>query len=646
MEATLTNPMDYCSTVQSYLKRQHPHMFEAFHENMKMAEETILHQLIQAVIREQLVKVDWGIDSNTIHVLLGGEAFIEVPVSKVSALHKIEIQGEIVLIDYKGSKEPLVCPEQLLSVLGQQKGISQLDEDAPFINEIENSKVNYALALTAADERKRELKKETGSVEDTFAFVLEESKRDIQFSPLNFFEQWVIQGHSIHPCSRTRLGMDVEALTQFAPEWAGSPKVIPMAVDQDYCKITNMEKRSLTEIILNEYPEVEQQFYTILKQKGKDTERYELIIVHPWQYEETIKENYKEEIKNEMVIPLESATIDTAALVSFRSLAPLYDKNKHHIKTALNVQMTSAVRTVSAASTFNGPKISNALRSIKENDPYLARTFGFAREESGIHFEPQHPVTPERRHFLQKNFASIIRENPESDLYEDEVVLPAATLIAESPFTDRILIEELVRNFAQREEMESLGEAAERFMEKYVDVLLPGILSLITKYGISMEVHMQNCLVVLKKGVPERIIVRDNGGIRIMEERLSSHYSMESLDPSTNLTTDDRQELLDIFYHAIIHNHLGELFVPLSRELEINEWKLWKVVKTGVEKVYETLKSKNSFSMDQLEDEDIILQSPSRMKALVRMRLTDQFTENAYVDIPNPLRWVKEEEGK
>ncbi|WP_349409827.1 IucA/IucC family protein [Pseudalkalibacillus sp. SCS-8] len=644
------NVTDYKSQVIAHLKQAYPHLVNSYEEKLKEADSAILHQLVQAILRERIVDFEW-ITRNECQIALiklDTHETVEVPIRTTYILDHIDLDGEILHTDSRGGVTVISRPAQLLDRLFEAFHADSFDNIDQFYKEIENSMYNYALALTIAEERQMKIKADAISLqsEGTFDYLVKKKKHDASFSPLTFLEQWVIQGHSIHPCSRTRLGLSPASISEYAPEWEGRPSVIPVAVHKDYCKLTHFEDRSVSNLLKQEYPELAVRLNETLTARNLNPHDYEIIPVHPWQLEHTIQQNYRDELESQKVVPITEASIDTAALISFRSLAPVGDQNKHHIKTAINVQMTSAIRTVSAASTQNGPKVSSVLEKIHSEDAFLANSMSFMKESAGIHFEPVNPEDDEERHFLQKNLAAIMRENPEKSLADDEIALPAAAFIAKSPVTDQLLIEELVKNHAIKGGFDTLTDAAADFIEKYVSVLLPGVLTLMSKYGVSMEVHMQNCVCVFKNGSPEKIVVRDNGGIRIMESRLNEFFKIPELNNSTNLMTSNRQDLLDIFFHAIVHNHLGEMIVALSRKLGMDEEQLWRPVRHVVEQVYASLQHDARVPAENLTDKDDLFSEESRLKALVRMRLTNKYTENAYVNVTNPLYPKKEECAK
>ncbi|WP_446855129.1 IucA/IucC family protein [Halobacillus faecis] len=595
------------------IQKKLPGYESTFLKNMQKADLHTLHQLIQAIFRERIVPCEWRNSENTL-ILLLNDGELHVPVSNLYIFHHIDIEGDIRFLDRDGNQALVDKSETCLELLFP--GNNRFD----FYKEVLNSVTNLALALTVAEHRRRQIE---NLAEDAFSYAARLK------SPLTFFEQWVIQGHTIHPCSRTRMGVTSEDVARYAPEWEGKPDVLPLLVHKDRYHMTSKNGESTKSILLQEYPELNKAFQQVCEDHDVVAEDYEIIPIHPWQWEHTITKYYKDDLNKKLLLPVNGITIPTCALISFRSLAPLNDRFRHHIKTAVNVQMTSAVRTVSAASTKNGPTLSRLLQTVFSHDPRLSRSLSVMGEEVGIHYKP---AQEENENFLQKNAAAILRENPERNLETDEIAVPAASLLAPSPFSGKLIVEEVAE----------LYPSPEKFIYDYAKTVLPGVLTLITKYGISMEAHLQNCVVIFKKGKPKKAVLRDYGGIRIMNERLEQYFAEQPIDPSTNLLTKDRSELLDVFSHALFHNHLGELIVALARRTSVNEKELWKAVEQVIHETYEHMKEDKQIPTEALLDKEEILTKPTKMKALVKMRLSDQYTDNLHVEIPHPFAKRKE----
>src|SRR5262249_54388630 len=77
------------------------------------------------------------------------------------------------------------------------------------------------------------------------------------------------------------------------------------------------------------------------------------LLVHPWQAEH-ILDRYPS------LVP----TGETVAARPLMSLRPLALRPEWHVKTAVDVQMTSAVRIISAAAVRNGPVVSGLLATL------------------------------------------------------------------------------------------------------------------------------------------------------------------------------------------------------------------------------------------------------------------------------------------
>ncbi|ANU09526.1 hypothetical protein A1A1_12112 [Planococcus antarcticus DSM 14505] len=607
------------------LEKGHPAVSRAFKRNLPQSKKRVLHQLIQAILRENFLPSSWIKEGNkqqvTMLVPSGGK--LTVAIEKRYMLGHMEI-GEDILYGKEGSTRKIDHPADFAHLLKLQQ------EENGFTIELENSVVNYALSLTAAELRKEKFIWSG----DTFSFLLAEMKKNACFSPLVFGEQWVIDGHTLHPCTKTKLGLTAQEVIKFSPEWGANANLIPVAIHKNLASMNSNGKETMTDILLREYPNLSTVFKERLPNRGKD---YEVIPVHPWQLKHTLKPYLEKEIAQTLILPLENVHIPASALLSVRSLAPHGSKTLHHIKTALNVQMTSAKRTVSPASIKNGPVISAILKKIETIDPLVGNSYRFLSESAGGHYLS---LQNDKDLFLKKNLSALLRENPEKNLSESEIALPAAFLISRSPFTGKLILLELVENYSKTNEID-INKAAVKYICTYAELLLPGLITLISKYGISLEAHLQNTVPVFKDGMPVRFLFRDNGGIRIKEDRFNLFGWGYAIDNDTNLLTDNEQDLFNMFSHALLHNHLGEMIFFLSKELQIEEEMLWKPIRGVVHSTIFILKNQGNCQQAVLLLEEKLFAPLAPLKSLVKMRLTNQFTENAYTLISNPLADVK-----
>jgi siderophore synthetase component len=635
--------------ILDYLRSERADLEHLYIKNIKNGRRGILNRLLQAFVREHFIdakQISWR-DNETgkvLHIKLSKQKTLKVKVKKTHLLGMFDINGEIVLLQ----GDDLVViehPVKLLDLLKEEdviEGDINDEQFQRFRKEIQNSTANFALALAGAEQRTIEMAQEMNHapLSSSLKWVQQKIAEDPWFSPLSFYEQWVVDGHTIHPCSKTKFGLAVSDVIRYSPEWGSYPEIALAAVRKTRCNVTTLKEESPSELLYREYPELKKHVTIKLYEKGLAAADYELIPVHPWQFHHTLPVLYKDVLQNHDIVPIADFSIKAAALVSFRSLAPVQKRaqHKHHIKTAINIQTTSAVRTVSPASTMNGPHISKLLTHILNKENRFNNRFIMLEEKTGIYYSPLNKnLSEDEKTILGKNLASIFRENPENHLEEDEVLMPAAALIAKSPVSGQYVIEELIDQFAETHQISNRNEAAVSFMERYVENSLPGFLTMMSRYGISLEGHLQNSVPVFKNGALVKIIVRDYGGIRILKERLERQHLSVELAAGSAILTENADELRNVFSHAIFQNHLGELIACLVRTMEIEEEQLWKPIIKVCKSVFNELKQDSFIKEQAYEDEKVLFSPTLELKALATMRLLDDITDYSYTKVPNPL---------
>jgi staphyloferrin A synthase len=625
-----------------YLERKHPNLAKMFLRQLEKSRLGIIQRLLQGIIREGLIKEEHIFWNDTpsheeLRIHISEDKWLQAKVSRRFQLQQFDIE-EIFFVHEK-KQEAITSPAHLLKILEQEGIIAGYPNQERFYKELENSAANYAFALTAREYRTNQLQNMNNEkYMNSIQWVLAQKQQTPSFSPLAFYEQWVIDGHTIHPCSKTKFGFNPEEVMNYSPEWEAKPNISFLAVKRSDCHLTSFELARVADLFYEEYPDLRQHVIEELKKKGAKEDEYDLIPVHPWQLEHTIPAIYKEAMKNGTIIPIPSYSIETYALVSIRTLMQAKNR-KHHIKTPINVQTTSAIRTVSPASTINGPIVSQLIKNILPKEQLLSR-LDVIEEKAGIYFAPTNPsLFKHDTSVLGKNLAAIIRENPEHDLKDGEIAMPAVALIANSPVNRKPIVAELIEEYARYQKIEEMNQAVVAFVKQYASMFLPGILTLMSKYGISLEAHLQNSVPIFRNGALSRMKVRDFGGIRIYVNRLEKQGMSANLFNQSMIVTNDVTELTKTLSHAIIHNHLGEIVACLVRYFSIDEELLWKEIAVVILDVFAKLKTNETISEQVSEDEQAFFKPTLEMKALVTMRLTDDI-HNSFIAVPNPLaKW-------
>jgi siderophore synthetase component len=648
------------SKVVGELASRRPDLVEPFRAALEKGRRGILLRLLQAAVRENIAglgeRISWLNGGHSFEIGLSGDRRLRAFRVRRLSLGRFDVHGKVTLLDSDASVD-LEHPLEFLELLRDEGLVDGSDPDAlgrfeRFSREIDNSSANLALSFAGAKLRRRSLL--AGDVAQCcgtsvkFAELMMEL--DPLFSPLAFFEQWVIEGHPLHPCTRMKIGMDFTDVIQNAPEWGGSPSVALVAVDRTLCRVYSRWSEGAGEVLFREYPEVGPTVAETLVQAGKCCDDYELIPVHPWQIRHTIPFLHADAIRRREIVPIPGVEIASKALMSVRSLAPVQRRGegKHHFKTAINVHMTSAVRTVSPNAAENGPLLSGVLARISEREHGFSGRLVVLSEDVGVHYQPDDPsLDPLDAATQIKHLAAIMRENPENYAGESEFCLPAAALTARSPFGRRPIVVELIEDFARHVGISDDRAAAVEFVRRYAEVSVPAFLTLMTRYGIGLEGHMQNCVCVFKRGELVRMLVRNLGAVRIMPERMVRQAISLEIVPGSAILAHDLEDLQNKVYYSFFQNHLAELFAAVVRHFEIDEQAFWDEVAQVARRTCDELKSHPETHQQAFADEQALFRPTLSLKALATMRLKGDVTDYTYRSVPNPLYLSQEfAEGK
>ncbi len=412
------------------------------------------------------------------------------------------------------------------------------DLDAPgFAAELRNAVVNLAIAMARPAAP-------VGPGPDAAAIGL---------------ERLAVAGHNLHPCGRTRLGWDTSDVLAHDLE-APSTRIGFVAVRDDL---------HIGDDVFPELPA---------------PPGFRVQPVHAWQRDTVLPERYAGLLADGAlrILDDEIEAVPTAAL---RTL--LLPGTGHYLKVSLDIQVTSTRRSISVASTRNGPAVSELLHRLVADDPDGGRLLLMA-ETAGAAV----PVGSGR------DLSAIRREGLSGRLEPGERAVPGGAL----PF----LLGELVT-----------GDPAD-WLREYAGLLLPPLLRL-TAQGVALEAHLQNCLPTFVDGRPHRLALRDFAGLRLHLPRLAAAGHDIALWPGSVVGTDDLDVLRAKIGYTAFQAHLGEVIM----RLDLDEDHAWRIVRDVVD-------------ASASGDDHAAFTAPLvPHKALVRMRLAG--AGDIYLPVPNPL---------
>ena len=377
--------------------------------------------------------------------------------------------------------------------------------------------------------------------------------------PLAFLEQSVVDGHPVHPGARTRLGLSTDEVLAYAPEHRPAPvRLREVAVPPEYWYGLGCPPR---------------------------------LWLHPWQHER-IRDQYP-------WLSTVEREVRSRPLMALRTLA-LVDDPSHHVKTSVDIQMTSAVRTVSPASIHNGQMLSSLMTAVRLQHPGLWMVPELGGGAVIVDGEPS------------RRLAMIHRRMP--TVAPGELALPLAALTAPSLATGAPIVLDVVEAGYQGDPLS--------FVEHFAGVLLDPVMHLLA-LGVALEAHGQNVLGVVRGGRLVRLLYRDVGGMRVSARRLREH-GIEPPPLHGDIPSDDPEVLRTKVFASAVSTLLGEVIAVLTRHTGLEADRAWQRVAA----VARTLDG---------PDVRYLFTETLPIKAMTAMRLADDATADQWCPLANPM---------
>jgi siderophore synthetase component len=480
-----------------------------------------------------------------------------------------------------GLHEPLageaLPPGELWPALARRAGVSPVVVER-VLQELASGVWQLALALLARDLRDE---------------LAQQRRADPRF---NDPEHWITHGHPWHPMARTRLGWSVAQSATSAPEQAARADVFAIDVPRSQAQVHGDGDA----------------WASLLGVARRDHVR--IPVLHP-QRRRLARRLPAELLARCELVP--APPLRARSLASMRTVVPC-EHPETHLKLAADLLTTSARRVVSPQSVANGPLFTQLLSKIAALDPEVA-PLEILGERATVGLHPELPHAAE--------LAAILRVVPAR---AGETWICAA-LGERRPGAASPLIRELVTACGD-------GEALLRL---WMEGLARPTFRLLTAWGVALEPHLQNTLVVVRQGAPAGFRVRDLGGIRIHRPRLRARGLDVAVAAGSFTVTDDVATARNKLFHCLLHAHLAHvvrLLDGLPAPLGVSEDRAWQVVAAHLRRWFSEWRASDPEAAAACEeDERVCFAARHEAKALFTMRLQDASSDYSYVLVDNPL---------
>lgn len=508
---------------------------------------------------------------------------------------------------------------QLVEVLRKQWGI-----EIPHTLEMElfNSLDFLAYGYEQQEKQKEQLIRRftEQSIQSTqYIEALMQLKRKEPFDEYLFSEAMAVEGNPLHPCAKTRVGLSCTE-KRYLPESCTPIPIHVLLIPKKNVHLTSTLTEDANEWIFQLSPKLKKVAEKASAERGVSLEAYQLFFVHPWQLEHTIATKYQAEWHNWIHLPIQ---VDGRALLSVRTMDVA--QLGIHLKLPVQIQMTNAVRTLSPQATINGPILSKLCNRLLAQHRDFGERLVVLPELIGVYFQKEDQALDS---FAASNLSYTIRQHPRNYIQSDELAFVGAALSERIPWKQPLIID-LIQQYVGRKSLTI--EDAVQYIAHYAEQCLPPFLFLLQKYGIALEGHMQNVIIVTKQGRIQRILVRDMGGVRVHRERFKRYFGDRGLAEGP-VIVEKMQEVYNKFLHSVLQNHLGELIFLIADFLQVPEKPLWE----RVAQVFMQSLDPSGASLNEIRL--ALFQPIIQTKALLSMRKQNRNAHDyLYIDLPNPL---------
>lgn len=446
------------------------------------------------------------------------------------------------------------------------------DELARFAVELEETRVKDVLAQHVRAQR-----------EDVLAEADHEA-----------LEGLITDGHRYHPAYKSRIGFDLDDDLAYGPEFLPVLHPLWVAAHRSVAETTS----STTDLPDRPRRELGAATATVfdarVRDAGGDPADYTWLPVHPWQWRERIRRSFADLLADGRLIVLGPDPAAFSPQQSIRTLSCLHDPDRSHLKLSLSITNTSTARGLAPHTVRNAAPVSDWLGRIVARDDFLreeARVL-LLGEVHGVAVVPR-PPSELVRSDTEGALAAIWRTALGPRLDAGERAVPATGLTTTEADGSALIAPWLAEH------------GARRWVEALVDAVALPLVHLLVRHGVALESHAQNTSLVLRDGLPQRVVLKDfHDGVRFCRRLLADPDDAPLLaapphhhaNRNSFVETDEPTLVTDFLLDAFFFVNLGELGLFLSERTLMDEAEFWGIV-AGRVRAHESRHGSGTFDL-------------------------------------------------
>ena len=546
--------------------------------------------------------------------------------------------GDVVLLTAEGVRQVITSHQDLLDVLRDSFDFEPSDEGvAGLKSDMENSLLNDAHARQYRQHwnaRLAQAAQNQGLTSLTDYLRHHSSTKDAAI----LLDQWgSLEGHPYYPTWKARPGLSDAEVEQLSPEFNAQVPLRIAALRADMAKSESMPHvTSYHSWFASNFPAHWEQWKAALNGKGLDETQWLPLPIHAWHLQAYVLKTFAAEIEDGLLIT-EGPDIQTLPTMSYRTMMPVLDHAAPLIKLPIALWMTSELRSLQAKSIHMGPRISTLITQILEAEKGFDQQLEIFPEEIGVRY--RHAITQDD--VPGKHLSVVFRASRQAfERSDDRLPITVASLFTRLPGSGRPLFTDLI----ERDGARTSASNVENWFRQYAKVVTHPVVAIYLLYGIGLEAHQQNTMVLFSPdGLPRSLLIRDFGDGRtyapLLEERgytLQPHVQPGILP---TVFVGDIEPVRMFVLDAAFLTHLHEMALWLTKEYEMDNTRLWTVLREETENAFAAVRERVSPQLWEVERQAFV-EDPWPTRSLLRMHLMQYSNYRLQHTLTNPLAAV------
>ncbi|MGC5327704.1 IucA/IucC family protein [Brevibacillus sp. SYSU BS000544] len=490
------------------------------------------------------------------------------------------------------------------------------------------------LSMLETDESIRHHKKNEllhhmqNSVQNTISYIRKSrSTPNRQNQPLDFLlsEQSLYYGHPFHPTPKSQEGFTQLDMHRFSPELGTSFTLHYLAVSPEFIREEWVHQPNVNHAETCIPQSIRDEAASIL---GVDKIQYELLPCHPWQANYLLQQKHFQDLLHQEKIidlgPLGNRVYPTS------SVRTVWDPSHNYFfKLPLQIRITNFIRVNTyeqVKRTIDASKIVAEVKDRFENEQFqVLMDYGFRTVSLA-----EIPDSENER--VMEAAAVVFRGNPEELRRQGSTIFVVGSLMETPPGEAEPTLFKAIR-----QNKENQLPSLTNWFQQYLTISMLPILTMFAEAGISLEAHAQNSLVMLEKGLPVRLYVRDLEGISIDRDMALRHGWTKTLIATDSPVLYQEEEAWFRLQYYFFVNHLGYVVRTLAKYSNQDEYVFWRVARNVL---LEESKKTPSERMTKYIN-DLLHRKTLPAKANFVSRFQKIGETPLYVQIPNPIHFCQ-----